>query len=175
MPEVLRANYRMRLAADNKDLRAAQLLRFVVFNLELREGLEQSYATCLDADAYDSVCDHLLVEDMRTGEVIGTYRLQTGQRAAENRGYYSAQEFDFTPFEPLRHEIRASRNTSRSAAAVTSWVAVRSLPRILAWASRLITNYSAISSRNHGGQIRSRNSPASAANLPRPRQKFRSC
>jgi putative hemolysin len=42
---------------------------------------------------------------MRTGEVIGTYRLQTGQRAAENRGYYSAQEFDFTPFEPLRHEI----------------------------------------------------------------------
>jgi putative hemolysin len=103
--EVSRANYRMRLAADNKDLRAAQLLRFMVFNLELHEGLEQSYATCLDSDAYDAVCDHLLVEDVRTGEVIGTYRLQTGQRAAENRGYYSAQEFDFTPFESIRHEL----------------------------------------------------------------------
>jgi putative hemolysin len=104
-PEVSRANYRMRLAVDGKDLRAAQLLRFMVFNLELHEGLEQSDSTCLDADAYDDVCDHLLVEDVRTNEVIGTYRLQTGQRARENRGYYSAQEFDFAPFEPLRHEL----------------------------------------------------------------------
>lgn len=105
MPEVSRANYRLRLAADERDVRAAQLLRFVVFNLELREGLEQSYATCLDADAFDAVCDHLLVEDEKTGEVIGTYRLQTGRRAGENRGYYSAQEFDFTPYESLREQI----------------------------------------------------------------------
>ncbi|MEI9897486.1 MAG: GNAT family N-acyltransferase [Chthoniobacter sp.] len=31
-------------------------------------------------------------------------RLQTGQLAAANHGYYSAQEFDFTPFEPIRCE-----------------------------------------------------------------------
>jgi putative hemolysin len=105
MVEVSRANYRLRLATCEKDVRAAQLLRFVVFNLELREGLEQSYATCLDADAYDAICDHLLVEDVKTGEVIGTYRLQTGRRAMENRGYYSAQEFDFTPYEPLREQM----------------------------------------------------------------------
>src|SRR5580692_9003205 len=86
--EISLTNYRLRLAANPADLRAAQLLRFVVFNLELQEGLEQSYATCLDADAYDDVCDHLLVEDLRTGEVIGTYRLQTGVRAASNLGYY---------------------------------------------------------------------------------------
>ena len=103
--EFTRAHYRVRLAADNKDVRAAQLLRFVVFNLELREGLEQSYATCLDADAYDPVCDHMLVEDTRTGDIIGTYRLQTGLKAGENLGYYSAQEFDFAPFEPLRREM----------------------------------------------------------------------
>ena len=103
--EVSRANYRLRLAASEQDVRAAQLLRFVVFNLELREGLEQSYATCLDADAFDPVCDHLLVEDVRTGEVIGTYRLQTGRKAAQNLGYYSAQEFDFAPYEPLRNEL----------------------------------------------------------------------
>lgn len=103
--ELLRANYRLRLAASEQDIRAAQLLRFVVFNLELREGLEQSYATCLDADAFDPVCDHLLVEDVRTGEVVGTYRLQTGRKAAQNLGYYSAQEFDFSPYEPLRNEL----------------------------------------------------------------------
>jgi putative hemolysin len=103
--EMSRANYRLRLATENSDVRAAQLLRFVVFNLELREGLEQSYATCLDADAYDAVCDHLIVEDTRTHEVIGTYRLQTGKKAAENLGYYSAQEFDFKPYESIRHEL----------------------------------------------------------------------
>jgi len=103
--ELLRANYRLRLAASEQDVRAAQLLRFVVFNLELREGLEQSYATFLDADAFDPVCDHLLVEDIRTGEVVGTYRLQTGSKAAQNLGYYSAQEFDFAPYEPLRNEL----------------------------------------------------------------------
>ncbi len=100
-----RNHYRLRLAGNSADLRAAQVLRFVVFNLELREGLEQSYATCLDADAYDAVCDHLLVEDVRTGDVIGTYRLQTGSTAAARLGYYSAQEFDFAPYEPLRREI----------------------------------------------------------------------
>jgi putative hemolysin len=102
---VCRANYRLRFAQTIADVRAAQVLRFVVFNLELQEGLEQSYATCLDADAFDAVCDHLLVEDLRTGEVIGTYRLQTGRRAKANLGYYSAQEFDFSPYEPLRGEL----------------------------------------------------------------------
>ncbi|MDB6068362.1 MAG: putative hemolysin [Pedosphaera sp.] len=105
LPEVTRSDYRLRLAVTREDLRAAQLLRFMVFNLELHEGLEQSYSTCLDADRFDAICDHLLVEDTRTGEVIGTYRLQTGLKAAENLGYYSAQEFDFSPFESLRHEM----------------------------------------------------------------------
>jgi putative hemolysin len=105
LAEMSSAHYRMRLAASEADVRAAQLLRFMVFNVELREGLEQSYATCLDADVFDPICDHLLVEDTRTGEVIGTYRLQTGMRAKENRGYYSEQEFDFSPYEMLRHEM----------------------------------------------------------------------
>ncbi len=105
MVEVSRSNYRLRLATCESDVRSAQLLRFVVFNLELSEGLEQSYATCLDADAFDAVCDHLIVEDLRTNTVIGTYRLQTGRKAAECLGYYSAQEFDFKPFEPLRDQM----------------------------------------------------------------------
>jgi putative hemolysin len=37
--------------------------------------------------------------------VVGTYRLQTGQLAAAHLGYYSEQEFDFAPYEPLRCEL----------------------------------------------------------------------
>jgi len=98
-------HYEARLATSVEDLHAAQTLRFLVFNLELNEGLEQSFATLRDADPFDDICDHLLVVDRRSGEVVGTYRLQTGMVAARNRGYYSAQEFDLSPFDGMRSEI----------------------------------------------------------------------
>jgi putative hemolysin len=93
--------YTVRLARDRADLHAAQTLRFLVFNVELNEGLEASYATCRDADPFDEVCDHLVVEERATGEIVGTYRLQTGAMATVNRGFYSAGEFDFAPLAPL--------------------------------------------------------------------------
>jgi putative hemolysin len=80
-------------------------LRFEVFNLELGEGLAESYATGLDVDPFDEFCDHLIVEELATAEIVGTYRLQTGQLAAANRGYYSEREFDFAPYEPFRCEM----------------------------------------------------------------------
>ena len=97
--------YTLRLAASSDDVRAAQALRFAVFNVEMGEGLATSFATGLDADLFDTVCDHLLVTLENTGEVIGTYRLQTGAQAAAHFGYYSAQEFDFAPYDPLRAEL----------------------------------------------------------------------
>lgn len=96
---------RVRLAESAADVRAAQALRFNVFNLELNEGLEQSFHTLLDADPFDEICDHLLVEDIASGEVVGTYRLQSGVRAGTGWGYYSATEFDLAPLEPIRKEI----------------------------------------------------------------------
>jgi putative hemolysin len=97
--------YAVRLAKAADDIRAAQMLRFQVFNLELNEGLAESYATGLDADSFDAVCDHLLVEHTSTQQIVGTYRLQTGANAAKQLGYYCAQEFHFENFEPLRDEI----------------------------------------------------------------------
>ncbi|MFM8419402.1 MAG: GNAT family N-acetyltransferase [Verrucomicrobiota bacterium] len=97
--------YRLRMASGLRDVQAAQELRFMVFNLELNEGLEQSYHTLRDADAFDDVCDHLLVEEASSGEVVGTYRLQTGWQAAAGLGYYSAQEFDMGPLEPVRGQL----------------------------------------------------------------------
>jgi putative hemolysin len=97
--------YSARLAASRVDLSAAQALRFEVFNLELDEGLVHSYDTGLDADPFDEICDHLIVEETTDGSVVGTYRLQTGQRARDGLGYYSEREFDFSPFEAARGEI----------------------------------------------------------------------
>jgi putative hemolysin len=99
------AQYTIQLARTTAELQAAQALRFHVFNLELKEGLAESYATGLDADPFDTVCDHLLVEHVETRQIVGTYRLQTGPNAAKNLGYYSAQEFNFAPFEPMRFQL----------------------------------------------------------------------
>ena len=95
-------NYVTRLARNADDVCAAQALRFQVFNLELNEGLEQSYTTGLDEDPFDVVCDHLVVEHRSSATIVGTYRLQTGTNAARNLGYYCAQEFNFETFEPFR-------------------------------------------------------------------------
>jgi len=93
-----------RLARSADEVRRAQQLRFEVFNLELGEGLAESYVTGLDIDPFDEFCDHLIVEELATSEIVGTYRLQTGQLAAANLGYYSEREFDFAPYEPFRCE-----------------------------------------------------------------------
>ena len=97
--------FRARLAVTQEDRRAVYHLRFLVFNVELHEGLESAYADGLDTDVYDQVCDHLLVEDMATGRVVGTYRMQAGSTAQQNLGYYSQQEFDFAPYESKRMQI----------------------------------------------------------------------
>ena len=81
-------HYATRLPPSVDDIRAAQSLRFPVFNLELNEGLEQSYATGLDEDPFDAVCDHLIVEHLPSANIVGTYRLQTGENAKAYLGYY---------------------------------------------------------------------------------------
>ena len=97
--------YRQRLAETPEDREAACRLRFRVFNIELGEGLESSYETGLDMDRYDAVCEHILVEDKASRRVVGTYRMQSGETAGRNLGYYSEQEFSLGPYEPLRAGI----------------------------------------------------------------------
>jgi len=97
--------YAVRLAHSPEEKAQAYRLRFLVFNVELNEGLESAYATGYDTDEFDGVCDHLVVEHRPTGKIIATYRMQTGPAAATNIGYYSEREFDFSPFEPLRNSL----------------------------------------------------------------------
>ena len=86
--------YTLEFARTEGQLDDILRLRFEVFNLELGEGLNESYITGRDEDDLDRVFHHLLIRSSRTGEVVGTYRMQTRAMADRHAGYYSAGEFD---------------------------------------------------------------------------------
>jgi putative hemolysin len=98
-------HFRAGMAQTLEDLIDCQRLRYLVFNCELGEGLDSSAKTGLDRDRYDFICDHLMVRDIDSGKLVGTYRMQSGYRAKGNLGYYSEQFFDFAPFESIRAEV----------------------------------------------------------------------
>lgn len=97
--------YRVTIAETLAEREAACRLRFKVFNIELGEGLDTSYTTGLDTDHFDLFCEQLIVEDRNSRSIVGTYRMQTGTTAAQNLGYYSEREFDFSPYEPVRESV----------------------------------------------------------------------
>ena len=99
------AVYDVSLATTLAEVRACQRLRYEVFNDELGEGLDASHELGLDRDHFDVICDHLLVRETDSGQVVGTYRMQTGYRAKGNAGYYSEEFFDFAPYEMIRGEL----------------------------------------------------------------------
>lgn len=98
--EITDGRYVVRFARTTAEVDAALRLRFEVFNLELREGLESSYDTERDEDRFDAVCHHLLVSDRETSAVVGTYRLQTLEMARSAAGFYCAEEFELEHLPP---------------------------------------------------------------------------
>lgn len=59
----------------------------------------------LDVDRFDAHCDHLVVRDDGTGEIVGTYRMLPPDRAARAGGLYSETEFDLTALAGLRGSL----------------------------------------------------------------------
>ena len=84
---------RTALARNIAEIRAAQRLRYRVFAEEMGArvpGREQG----IDCDVFDAYCDHLIVTDTASGDVVGTYRLLNGAQARRAGGFYADQEFD---------------------------------------------------------------------------------
>ena len=77
-----------RLARGSAEVEAAQRLRFDVFG-HGRLGL--------DADAFDDLCDHVVVVDEASGATVATYRLLPGERLGPGERFYSQDEFDLAP------------------------------------------------------------------------------
>jgi putative hemolysin len=109
--EIAEGAYAVRYASSVEELDAILRLRFEVFNVELREGLEESFLTGRDQDEFDAQCHHLLVEHRPSGRVIGTYRIQTAAMAQAGYGFYTGTEFDLSglPGEIVAQSVEVGR------------------------------------------------------------------
>ena len=87
------------LARNELEIAEAQRLRYKVFAEEM--GADISGNNGLDVDGFDIFCDHLLVRENDTHQVIGTYRILSPHKANEAGGYYSAGEFDLSRINHL--------------------------------------------------------------------------
>jgi putative hemolysin len=89
------------MATTAGELREVQRLRYRVFI----EGLgltALARADGLDSDEFDEHCDHLLVRDTATMEIVGTYRLLAPSAARRIGRVYSENEFDLGRLNVLR-------------------------------------------------------------------------
>ncbi|GAA3575894.1 GNAT family N-acetyltransferase [Amycolatopsis ultiminotia] len=59
----------------------------------------------LDVDYFDEYCDHLVVRDDNTGEIVGCYRMLPPERAVQAGKLYSDSEFDLTALDGLRSSL----------------------------------------------------------------------
>jgi len=109
--EIVEGSYAVRFAANVGELDELLRLRFRVFNLELDEGLAQSFLTGRDLDPFDAQCHHLIVVHRPSEKIIGTYRIQTTEMARAARGFYTATEFDLSrlPEEILYAAVEVGR------------------------------------------------------------------
>ena len=83
------------------EVRAAQRLRHAVFAEEMGARLAQRIPGH-DVDLFDDYCEHLLVRDLESGDVVGTYRLLTPAQAARMGCTYTDTEFDLRRLRHLR-------------------------------------------------------------------------
>lgn len=89
------------LARSENDILEAQKLRYRVFAEEMGARIETRIAG-VDHDIFDPFCDHLIVRDEDTSEIVGTYRILPPDAAKRIGSYYSEQEFDLWRLHHLR-------------------------------------------------------------------------
>lgn len=91
-------------AKHQDEVREAQKLRYQVFATEMGACLPQTLAGH-DIDLFDDYCEHLLVRDAVTQQVIGTYRVLTPAQAKRVGGTYTDTEFDLTRLRGVRDRM----------------------------------------------------------------------
>jgi putative hemolysin len=96
-----RAGIEVSWAQSLSEVREAQRLRHLVFATEMGAQLK-SPLEGHDMDLFDEFCEHLLVRDQATGQVVGTYRVLTPAQAKRVGSFYTDTEFDLTRLRTLR-------------------------------------------------------------------------
>jgi putative hemolysin len=96
--------YTLLLSTDPALIEAAQRLRHDVFTSEPGFGLAGA-ANGRDVDSFDEHCDHLVVREDNSGELVGCYRMLPPPGAIAAGGLYTATEFDVRELDPLRPSL----------------------------------------------------------------------
>lgn len=96
--------YTVTLARADREIEEAQRLRYQVFFEEMGASAA-TRSVGLDVDQYDADCEHLIVRDRETLDVVGCYRLMRPDVAARRGGFYSDSEFDLARLAHLRGRI----------------------------------------------------------------------
>jgi len=91
-------------ARHQDEVRQAQRLRYEIFAGEMGARLETSVPGH-DVDLFDDYCEHLLVRETTSGDVIGTYRVLTPAQARRAGSFYSDTEFDLWRLRRLRERM----------------------------------------------------------------------
>jgi putative hemolysin len=101
--------YNISIAQNSDEVEAALRLRFNVFARELDRNFTSGNE--IDKDEYDDQCHHLIVKENKTGNVIGTYRLQSKEQADSGKGFYTAKRFKIEelPEEVLAEAVEVGR------------------------------------------------------------------
>ena len=93
-----KGRYLARLATDDAEVAAAQALRHRRFLFD--RGLAAA-PRGRDADGFDAACQHILVEERRSGALVCCCRLMALTGASAGRDSYSAQFYDLAPLARL--------------------------------------------------------------------------
>ena len=105
-----RSSIEVSWAKHQDEVREAQRLRFDVFATEMGARL-QTPIQGHDIDSFDNFCEHLLVRDVVTKRVVGTYRALTPAQAKRVGSTYSDTEFDLVHLRELRpHMVELGRS-----------------------------------------------------------------
>lgn len=91
-------------ARHQDQVREAQKLRYEIFVLEMGARLKQTIPGH-DIDLFDDFCEHLLVRDEESGQVVGTYRVLTPVQAKRIGCTYTDLEFDLTRLRGYRERM----------------------------------------------------------------------
>ncbi|MGF1501726.1 MAG: GNAT family N-acetyltransferase [Paracoccaceae bacterium] len=92
-----KGSFKARLAEGREDVRACQRLRHLTFVAD--RGLVRSgpgAADAIDLDAFDAVCEHIMVEDAKTGTLVCCFRMLPLGSGAEIGRSYSAQFYELS-------------------------------------------------------------------------------
>ncbi|MFO7853704.1 MAG: GNAT family N-acyltransferase [Paracoccaceae bacterium] len=92
-----KGRHRVRFSRAPADVEAAQRLRHRTF-IAARPGAATAgpRAEGLDADAFDALCTHAMIEDAGTGRLVGCFRMMPLQSGAEIGRSYSAQYYELS-------------------------------------------------------------------------------